>query len=460
MKMLYKSSIIPSSVHDRQTNAMKRLPSVTIIGRQNTGKSTLFNAVIKEKKAIVDEYSGLTRDVISFAVSYGGKSFILFDTPGLDLPSDAELSEAILGKAEIQMKQSDAVIFLMEYPAPQAFDWKIAERLRKLSVPLLAVVNKMDNTERLENLSYFYEMGFKELFPISALNRKNLNLMLDRLSELMPDKGAAVQNKPDAAVAIVGRPNSGKSTLLNALMGFDRALVSDIPGTTRDPVDDFFSFHGKLIKLIDTAGIRKKSRHSDGIEFYSFKRTVDAIQRCDVAIHLIDAQAGISETDKKISDIIIKEGKPVVLAVNKWDAIEKNHRTFDTLRDRMIFKFYRAEDLPVISISAKNKLRINRLMQQVFALKEKASERIETPLLNKTIENLCASGRLPNTGEKLKIYYAVQTSAAPHKFKLFVNKASLFKKDIIRYFEKGLQKEFNLKGIPIAIQIEGKKERS
>lgn len=437
-------------------NMAHKLPIVTIVGRQNTGKSTLFNAVIKEKKAIVDEYPGLTRDILRFPVNYGGKSFILSDTPGLDLPSTAELSKSILDNAADYLKQSDVIIFLMEYPAPEKYDDNLASMIRKLNLPVIVAVNKMDSNTRLENMPAFYETGFKEILPISALNKKNIPLLMDLVVELLP-RGASALREPDVSVAIIGRPNSGKSTLLNALAGAERAIVSDIPGTTRDAVDDFFLFHGKLIRLIDTAGLRRKSKSAEGIEFYSFKRTIASIKKCDVAIHLIDAEQGISETDKKISDLIIDDGAPVILAVNKWDLLEKNHKTFEEFKDRMLFKFYKTGDFPVISISAKDKLRINKLMQLVLDLKERASVRIDTPVLNNVVGRLQGSGRLPQTGDKLKVYYAVQTGTVPPVFKFFVNKPTLFKKDIIRYFEKGLQKEFNLKGVPTIIQIEGRR---
>ncbi|MDR3236923.1 MAG: ribosome biogenesis GTPase Der [Spirochaetia bacterium] len=438
----------------------KQIPVVSIVGRRNVGKSTLFNAVIKEKKAIVDEYAGLTRDVLSYNMSYEGKNFILSDTPGLDLPGNEELSLAILEKAERQLVNSSVIIFLMEYPGPGSYDWKLAERLRRLSVPAIIAVNKMDNNERMENVSNFYEMGFNDIIPVSALNRKNINMLMNRLSEILPHSGGEIK-EPDITIAIAGRPNSGKSTLLNALMGFERAVVSDIPGTTRDSVDDFFAYHGKLVRIVDTAGIRRKSKSADGIEFFSFKRALDSIHRCDIVIHLIDALVGISETDKKISDAVVKEGKPMIIAVNKWDAIEeKDHKTFEEFKDKTIFKFYKAYDFPIISISAKNKVRIDKIVQKAVELKEKSSQRIDTPKLNKLLERLQKSGALPQTGGRIRVYYAAQINTVPPQFKFFVNNASLFRKDIIRYFEKELQKEFNLKGIPVIIHLEGKKPRN
>ncbi len=423
------------------------------------GKSTLFNALIKEKRAIVDEYAGLTRDVISYELKYKSHSFRLSDTPGLDLPSDSELSGPIIENARRHLEDSSAVIFLMEYPGPESYDLEMGRMLRKLNVPIIIAVNKMDTNERMENMSNFYEMGFDDMVPISALNRRGISMLLDRLTEVIPAKNSEIR-QPDITMTIVGRPNSGKSTLLNAFMGFERSVVSDVPGTTRDSVDDYFMYHGKLIMVVDTPGIRKKARITDGVEFYSFTRTKAAIKRSDVVIHLIDAEVGMSETDKKISDEIMKEGKPVIIAINKWDTVEKDHKTFEQYRDKMIFKFYRATDFPILSISARDKLRISRVLDKALDLKERAAIRIGTPRLNKALEKLQSSGRVPQMGHRIRIYYATQIDTVPPQFKFFVNNADYFRKDVVRYFEKSLQQEFNLEGIPVIIHLEGKKKRS
>jgi GTP-binding protein len=263
----------------------------------------------------------------------------------------------------------------------------------------------------------------------------------------------------DLKIAIVGRPNSGKSTLLNAFMGYDRSVVSDIPGTTRDSVDDSFTYHAKNIQIIDTAGIRRKSKINENIEYYSFTRTVESIKRADVVIHLIDATMGLTDNDKKISDEILKARKPIVIAINKWDAVEKNDKTFDKFKDKLIFQFYKAEDFPIISISAIEKQRIHKLLDTAISLKDSSGRRIDTPTLNKVMASIKSFGKIPQLGEKIKVYYAVQIDTTPPQFKFFVNNADFFKKDVVRYFEKELQKALDLKGIPIIIHIEGKKKR-
>jgi GTP-binding protein len=435
-----------------------RLPVVTIVGRQNVGKSTLFNAIIRAKKAIVDSYPGLTRDILSCEVHNLSASFTLSDTPGLDLPGSSELSEPILANAKKHLMKSSVIILLLENPAPASFDLELTDYLRKLSIPVIIAVNKTDSGEDLEHMVNFYEMGYQDIVPISAKNRFNLQLLLDKIVESLPQKKTSTIT-PDLNLAIVGRPNSGKSTLLNSFLGYERAVVSDIPGTTRDSVDELFSFNNRMIRVIDTAGIRKKSKISQNIEYYSVKRTVDAIEQSDVVIHLIDAAAGITDNDKKISDEILRAKKPIIIAVNKWDLVEKDHKTFDQFRDRLLFSYYRAEDFPIISISAKNRQRTHKVLTTALELKEKATKKISTPELNRIIDRLQKSGGNSQLGQTIKILYAAPLQTIPPRFKFFVNRAELFRKDIIRFFEKSLQRELNLQGIPISIEIEGRKKR-
>jgi GTPase len=442
----------------RGRDMTKQLPHVTIVGRQNVGKSTLFNALIRQKKAIVDDTPGLTRDVISCHVEHRGAAFILSDTPGLDINDPSSLSQAIRENATKFLARSSAIILLLENPSPCPFDYELADMVRKLSVPSIIAVNKMDSTSDYANLSSFYELGFNDILPISAKGRGNISLLLDKIVDALPFRKTAAAPS-DLKIAIVGRPNSGKSSLLNAFIGFDRSVVSDVPGTTRDAVDEDFGFQGKRITLIDTAGIRRKSRINDSIDYYSITRTVEALKRCDVAIHLMDAQAGITETDKKIADVILDAHKPLIIAINKWDAIEKNHKTFDEFKDRMVFRFYRAGDFPIISISAKEKLRIHRLITIALELQEKTARRIETPRLNRVVEQIQRSGRVPKLGTELKIFYITQTETKPPRFKAFVNKPDLFRREMVRAIEKVIQDAFDLQGIPVSLLIEGRKKK-
>lgn len=435
------------------------IPIVSIVGRQNVGKSTLFNSLIRRKKSIVDAMPGLTRDIISCRLTHREATFELCDTPGLDISDPSELSRAILENAQAFLKRSSVVILLLENPAPSSFDYTLAELVRKLGVPSIIAVNKMDRGSDYENLSNFYDLGFDDILPISALRRDNITLMLDKIFERLPVRRLHSAH-PDLRIAIVGRPNSGKSTLLNALIGYERSVVSAVPGTTRDSVDEEFGFQGKRITVIDTAGIRKKSRIKDDIDFYSHARTVESIARSNVVLHLLDAGEGLTETDKKIADEVLRAHKPFIIAINKWDMIEKDRDTFKEFKDRLVFKFYRAADFPVISVSARDKLRIHRLITTALELHEKAGLRIATPRLNKIVEDLQRSHRIPSLGERLKIFYITQTAADPPHFKVFVNNPEFFRRDVVRHLEKALQASFNLNGVPLVLSLEGRRRRS
>jgi GTPase len=434
------------------------LPVVTIMGRQNVGKSTLFNTIIREKKAIVDAVPGLTRDVIAFTVRCGEAVFMLNDTPGLDIRDRSQLSRAILDTTMAHLKKSSLLILLLENPAPDSYDMELIDITRRLAIPTIIAVNKMDNNQCLENMAHFYELGYPDIIPVSALGRFNVRLLLDRVMEMLPATRGSVP-VPDLRLAIVGRPNSGKSTLLNSIIGFERSVVSDMPGTTRDSIDEHFMFHKKMIQLIDTAGIRRKSNVRENIEYYSLTRTFDSIRQCDVVIHLIDALQGLTETDKKISDEILKAKKPIILAINKWDAVEKDSKTFDEYRDLLNFKFYKSGDFPLLSVSAKEKTRIHRLLEVALDLQARATAAIDTPRLNRFLEGLQKSKKLPQIGEKIKVFYATQVGKNPPEFLFFVNNREHFRKDVARYFEKALQKEFDLLGVPVTIRFEDRKKK-
>lgn len=436
----------------------KDIPVVAIVGRQNVGKSTLFNAIIKKRKAIVDPLPGLTRDVILHTVSHDSVLFSITDTPGLDIPGSWELSAAIRENAMAHLERASVIILLLENPAPLPFDMDLADMVRKLGKPVIVAVNKTDDTGKMENMVNFYEMGFGDIIPLSALNRFNLTLLMDTIVNILPRKKTALP-EPDIRLSIVGRPNSGKSTLLNSFLGFQRSVVSDIPGTTRDSIDDMFNFHGKRIELIDTAGLRKKRKMTEDVEYYSFTRTVESMEKSDVVIHLIDAVVGISETDKKIADEISRVKKPFIMAINKWDTVDKGDKTFREFTDKMVFKFFKAGDAPIISISAKNKQRISKLLETAIELHDRAMKKIDTPGLNQAIARILTPGKLPQLGSKLKVYYAVQTGSMPPVFRFFVNNPEFFRKDVLRYFEKSLQDELGLKGIPVTIHLEGKKRK-
>lgn len=437
---------------------MKNMPLVVIVGRRNVGKSTLFNALIKKKKAIVDDHPGLTRDVLNFTVHHESTQFILSDTPGLDLPRDTELEHKIIVNAQKHLENASVIVLLLENPSADRFDHDLLKQLRKTGKPIIVAVNKMDSERELENMTNFYSLGFSDILPISSKNYVNIRLLMDKIASFLPES-KKMETSHDIRISLVGRPNAGKSTLLNAFLGYERSVVSDVPGTTRDSVNESFRFEGQTIEIVDTAGIRKKGRIKEDVEFYSLTRSIQSIKDCDVVIHLIDVSAGFTETDKKIADEIVSAAKPTIIAVNKWDAVKKDTKTFDEYKKYLLERFYRAVDFPVISISAKEKIRINRLLKDAVAMKELAARRIETAKLNKALEDIQKNRRLPGLGTDMKVYYATQVDTVPPQFKLFVNNEKHFRQDAIRFFQKEFQRLLGIHGIPVVIKLEGKKKR-
>ncbi len=431
-------------------------PFVAIVGRRNVGKSTLFNALVRKKVAIVDNHPGLTRDVITCRMDYEGRSFILTDTPGLDLPADEELSEAILKSAYTALEKCSVIILLLENPSLEPFDHDLLKIVRKTGKPVIVAVNKMDTGDEYENMDNFYELGVSDIIPVSAKRRTNLEMMLDAVIVHLPERKSEFH--VDIKIAFVGKPNAGKSTLLNSYIGFDRSVVSEVPGTTRDAVNEHFTFYGKTIEVIDTAGLRKRSKVKGDVEFFSLTRSIRSIEECDVVIHLIDAEQGITDTDKKIADEIVKANKPIIIAVNKWDLMKKDTNTFNEYIKNLKIRFYRTTDFPVISISAREKQRIHKLMQKAVELFEASKIHIDTGKLNREIERIVRSGRLPKFGNDMKVFYAAQLQQSPPVFKMFVNDTSKFRTDTIRFFQKEFIKLLGIKGVPVKIVLEGKKK--
>lgn len=454
-------------------------PLVALVGRPNVGKSTLFNRLAEERLAVVDEIPGTTRDRLITEAEWSGVVFDIVDTGGIDPTQigpgksvqplsigSADFIEQIRYQAEIAILESDAVLFITDVESGVTpADKEVAQILREhqkmrqggLHPPILLVVNKADNQARREQALAFYELGMGDPYPISALHGKGVGDMLDALVELL-DTVSEAEEDDSVKIAIVGKPNVGKSSLLNKLIGEERAIVSPIPGTTRDAIDTRIEYEGTPITLIDTAGIRKRGRISPGVEKYSVLRSMRAIERSDVALLLIDATTGITAQDTHIAGYILDSWKSVVVVVNKWDAIPKDTYTMDhfTRHVRQELKFM--DYVPVLFISAKTGQRVKQVLPTALKVQEERLVRISTSQLNTIIHK--AQDRQPPPsyrGRQLRIYYATQVRSDPPTFLLYVNDPKLAHFSYMRYLENRLREAYPYLGTPIRLVLRSRK---
>ncbi|MCX7997507.1 MAG: ribosome biogenesis GTPase Der, partial [Leptospiraceae bacterium] len=434
------------------------LPKVSIVGRQNVGKSTLFNTILKKKIAITHDYPGVTRDVLQILIDHEEieKKFFLCDTPGLDIEDLNDLTSSIIELSFKQLLDSDVIVFLIDIKDIREYDFKLIRLFREdprfQSKNIIYCANKADNPNEDYNFEILYKEGISEVLPISALGRRNIKLLLEKIIFYLKDVPNEHEvKKADFKIAIVGKPNSGKSSLLNAFLGYNRVAVSKLAGTTRDSINATIFHEGKQIEIVDTAGIRKISKKTkDSLEFYSYTRAVKSIEEADLVIHLIDATKGIGEFDKKIFSMIYKQGKPLIFAVNKWDLIEdKDGRTFDTYKSLMIQRFHPASEVKVMSISAAQRQRVQKLLSECINLFEKTNLKIPTNELNKKLKGFLSEAKFAHNSKKVpKLLYATQVSSSPFKVILFVNHEDLFKTSVLNYLKKKIASAYQLQSIP------------
>lgn len=425
---------------------------VALVGRPNVGKSTLFNRLVGYKEAIVEDTPGVTRDRIYGFCEWNGLRFQVVDTGGFIPGTEDQMERAIREQAMNAIEEADAIIFMCDgRDGVTPFDTDIATILRTSNKPITVAVNKCDNT-RMESFSYeFHSLGIGEPFAVSSLSgygtgdlldnvTKNLNLNLDE------------EHDERLKIAIVGRPNSGKSSLTNALLGKERSIVTDIPGTTRDSVDSILKFYGEEIVLIDTAGLRKKSQVKENIEMYSIVRTGRAIERCDIAVILVDATRGLEDQDKKIINQVDVARKGMIIAINKWDALEKDHKTADQLT-RDIYEDLKMYDyIPVVYISAMTKQRIVKVIEMAKEIHEIRKTRIKTHLLNEVVLQELEKTPPPSIrGYDLRINYITQVGTEPPLFALFSNHPNLIPDSYKRFIERAIRRNYDLKGTPISL---------
>ena len=436
-------------------------PVVAVVGRPNVGKSTLFNALAGERISIVKDTPGVTRDRIYADVNWLDYHFTMIDTGGIEPDSRDVILSQMREQAEIAIATADVIIFLTDVrQGLQDSDSKVADMLRRSGKPVVLVVNKVDSFEKfMPDVYEFYNLGIGDPFPISAASMLGLGDMLDEVVKHFPDYAKDEEEDERPKVAIIGKPNVGKSSLINKLAQEDRVIVSDIAGTTRDAIDTDITYDGKEYVFIDTAGLRRKNKIKEEIERYSIIRAVTAVERADVCIIVIDATEGVTEQDAKIAGIAHERGKGIIIAVNKWDAIEKDDKTIyrHTEKIRQILSFMPYAE--IIFISAKSGQRLNKIFELIDVVIANNSMRVATGVLNEIVTEAVAMQQPPSDrGKRLKIYYMTQVSVKPPTFVIFVNDKELMHFSYTRYLENRIRETFGFRGTALKFIIRERKE--
>ena len=436
-------------------------PVVAVVGRPNVGKSTLFNALAGERISIVKDTPGVTRDRIYADVNWLDYHFTMIDTGGIEPDSRDVILSQMREQAEIAIATADVIIFLTDVrQGLQDSDSKVADMLRRSGKPVVLVVNKVDSFEKfMPDVYEFYNLGIGDPFPISAASMLGLGDMLDEVVKHFPDYAKDEEEDERPKVAIIGKPNVGKSSLINKLAQEDRVIVSDIAGTTRDAIDTDITYDGKEYVFIDTAGLRRKNKIKEEIERYSIIRAVTAVERADVCIIVIDAKEGVTEQDAKIAGIAHERGKGIIIAVNKWDAIEKDDKTIyrHTEKIRQILSFMPYAE--IIFISAKSGQRLNKIFELIDVVIANNSMRVATGVLNEIVTEAVAMQQPPSDkGKRLRIYYTTQVAVKPPTFVIFVNDKELMHFSYTRYLENRIRETFGFRGTALKFIIRERKE--
>ena len=440
----------------------KSKPIVAVVGRPNVGKSTLFNVLAGENISIVKDTPGITRDRIYADVSWLDKNFTLIDTGGIEPESKDIILSQMREQAEIAMDTADVIIFLVDVKQGlQDADAKVADMLRRCHKPVVLVVNKVDSFEKyMADVYEFYNLGIGDPHPISAANRLGLGDMLEEVTSYFPESEEDEEEDDRVRVAIVGKPNVGKSSIINKLLGENRLIVSDIAGTTRDAVDTEITYNGKEYVFIDTAGLRRKNKIKEELEHFMIVRTVSAVERADVVVMVIDASEGVTEQDAKIAGIAHDRGKAVIIAVNKWDAIEKDDKTIYRFTEKVRNTLSYMPYAEMLFISAKTGQRLPKLYETIDMVSENHAMRVATGVLNEIMSEAVAMKQTPSDkGKRLRLYYITQVSVKPPTFVIFVNDKELMHFSYTRYIENQIRDTFGFKGTPLHFIIRERKEK-
>ena len=436
-------------------------PIVAIVGRPNVGKSTLFNALAGSRISIVQDTPGVTRDRIYADVSWLNYNFTMIDTGGIEPDSGDVILSQMREQAQIAIDTADVIIFIVDVrQGMQDADSKVADMLRRSHKPVIMAVNKVDNFEKMMMDVYeFYNLGMGEPIPVSAASMLGIGDLLDEVVKHFPDRAGYDEEDDRPKIAVVGKPNVGKSSLVNRLTGDNRVIVSDIAGTTRDAIDTPVKYHGKEYVFIDTAGLRRKNKIKEEIERYSIIRAVTAVERADVVLLVIDATEGVTEQDAKIAGIAHERGKGIIIMVNKWDAVEKDDKTIyrHTEKIRQILSFLSYAE--IMFISAKTGQRVQNVYDMIDMVIENNSMRIATGVLNEIVAEAVAMQQPPtDKGKRLKIYYVTQVSVKPPTFVIFVNDKELAHFSYVRYLENRIRDAFGFRGTSLKFIVRERKE--
>ncbi len=434
-------------------------PIIAIVGRPNVGKSMFFNRLVGKRMSIVEDTPGVTRDRLYADCEWAGKYFTLIDTGGIEPKADDEILKFMREQAELAIDHADVIVFLTDLKTGvTASDKEVASFLLRSGKPVILAVNKADRIGEPQPEFYeFYNLGLGEPFAVSALHGHGTGDLLDECIKHFPETADYDEETSDIMVAVIGKPNVGKSSLINKVLGEERVIVSNVPGTTRDAVDSFFENEHGRFTLIDTAGIRKKARVNDNIERFSVLRATLAVERSDVCLLLIDAQEGVTEQDTKIAGIAHEAGKAIIIAVNKWDVIEKENKTLENMEKQVKSDLAFMQYAPVLFISAKTGQRVDKLFPLIRHVYDQSSMRITTGMLNNILADATARVQPPtDKGKRLKVYYITQTGIRPPNFVFFCNNAKLFHFSYQRYLENRIREVFGLDGTPIRIVIRQK----
>lgn len=435
-------------------------PILAIVGRPNVGKSTLFNYIGQKRVSIVEDLPGVTRDRIYLDAEWLNREFTMIDTGGIEIESSDKILTAMRYQAKLAIDEADAILFMVDGKAGlTAADEEIAVILRNTRKPVIVAVNKVDNMQKANEVYEFYNLGLGDPIAISAANALNMGDLLDEIVKCLPEEESVEEDNEKIKVAVIGRPNVGKSSLVNRLVGEERVIVSDVAGTTRDAIDTHFTKDNTAFVLIDTAGMRRKAKVELPVERYSVMRALRAVDRSDVVLIVIDAVDGVTEQDKKIAGYAHEAGKASVIIVNKWDLVEKDSKTSlrytENIRAELAFMQY----APVLFISALTNQRVSRVTELIKFVAEQHTMRVATSVLNQIIEDAVSINPPPSQfGRRLKIYFTTQPNVKPPTFVLFVNDPEIMHFSYLRFLENRLRESFGFEGTPLKLVVRGRKE--